>query len=92
VVEAVTDSPYVDIDAAAAYLGVCDDTVRKLMQTRGLPAFKLGPLVRFKLDEIDEWAVRECRVEVREQPTQLPRRARAANVTELPRRPKANTR
>ncbi|MCH5323869.1 MAG: helix-turn-helix domain-containing protein [Eubacterium sp.] len=37
------------------YLGVSRDTVFKWIETKGMPAHKMGRQWKFKLDEVDEW-------------------------------------
>lgn len=37
------------------YLGVSRDTIFKWIETKNMPAHKLGRLWKFKLDEVDEW-------------------------------------
>ena len=52
--------PLVDIDTVAAYLGVSVRHVRRLVDERRIPFIKWGHLLRFDLDEIDEW-LQGCR-------------------------------
>lgn len=37
------------------YLGVSRDTVFKWIETKNMPAHKMGKQWKFKLDEIDKW-------------------------------------
>ena len=37
------------------YLGVGRDTVLKWIAQKGMPAYKVGRLWKFKLSEVDEW-------------------------------------
>ena len=37
------------------YLGVSRDTIFKWIETKNMPAHKMGRLWKFKLDEVDEW-------------------------------------
>lgn len=37
------------------YLGVRRDTVFKWIETKNMPAHKMGKQWKFKLDEIDKW-------------------------------------
>jgi excisionase family DNA binding protein len=43
------------VDEVAAHLGVAKDSVYRWIETKGLPARKLGRLWKFKLSEVDEW-------------------------------------
>lgn len=61
--ERTTDEPmllreeWLDARAAAEYLGVHRDTVRKLAAERSIPAYQDAPGCKlyFRRDEIDEW-------------------------------------
>ena len=37
------------------YLGVSRDTVFKWIETKNMPAHKMGRQWKFKLDEVDDW-------------------------------------
>ena len=37
------------------YLGVSRDTIFKWIDSREMPAHKMGRLWKFKLEEVDEW-------------------------------------
>lgn len=45
----------VGIDALAARLGVTDRFVRRLVEERRIPYFKIGRLVRFDPAEVERW-------------------------------------
>lgn len=47
--------PWVSVDDVAAHLGVARDSVYRWIDSKGLPAHKLGKLWKFKLSEVDEW-------------------------------------
>lgn len=40
---------------ASAYLGVQRQTIIKWINTKNMPASKVGKLWKFKIDEIDAW-------------------------------------
>ncbi|HSH77318.1 MAG TPA: helix-turn-helix domain-containing protein [Herpetosiphonaceae bacterium] len=44
-----------DIEAAATCLGVSVSTVRRLVRTGDLPAFRVGRQLRFRPEEIDAY-------------------------------------
>jgi len=46
---------WVSVQEVADHLGVNKDTIYKWIDSRGLPAHKLGRLWKFQLGEIDEW-------------------------------------
>lgn len=47
---------WVNIDAAAEYLGVKPVTIRDwIRKSKGIPAHKIGKLWKFKFSELDEW-------------------------------------
>lgn len=47
--------PWVSVDDVACHLGVAEDTVRRWIERRGLPAHRLGRLWKFKLSQVDRW-------------------------------------
>jgi excisionase family DNA binding protein len=47
--------PWASIDEAAAHLGVRKDSVYRWIESRGLPARKIGKLWKLKLSEVDAW-------------------------------------
>ena len=47
---------WVNIDAAAEYLGVKPVTIRDwIRKGKGIPVHKIGKLWKFKFSELDEW-------------------------------------
>jgi excisionase family DNA binding protein len=46
---------WVGVDEVAAHLGVARDSVYRWVEKRGLPARRVGRLLRFKLSEVDAW-------------------------------------
>jgi excisionase family DNA binding protein len=46
---------WVGVEDVAAHLGVAKDSVYRWIDERGLPAHRVGRLLRFKLSEVDEW-------------------------------------
>jgi excisionase family DNA binding protein len=51
----MTTEPWVSVDDVAKHLGVAKDSVYRWIETRHLPAHKIGRLWKFKLSEVDEW-------------------------------------
>lgn len=49
------DERWVGVDDVAAHLGVGRDSVYRWVESRGLPASKVGRLLRFRLSEVDAW-------------------------------------
>jgi excisionase family DNA binding protein len=49
------DERWVGVDDVAAHLGVGRDSVYRWVEKRGLPARKVGRLLRFKLSKVDAW-------------------------------------
>lgn len=47
---------WLDTEEIGEYLGVCRATVMTWIQTKGLPAYKVGRGWRFKASEVDTWA------------------------------------
>ena len=46
---------WVGIREVAAHLQVARDTVYRWVDSKGLPAHRVGRLLRFRLSEVDEW-------------------------------------
>ena len=47
--------PWVAVDEVASHLGVARDSVYRWIESKGLPAHRVGRLWKFELSEIDEW-------------------------------------
>jgi excisionase family DNA binding protein len=47
--------PWASVEDAAHHLGVAKDTIYRWIETRALPAHRVGRLWKFKLSEVDEW-------------------------------------
>ncbi|NLH36350.1 MAG: helix-turn-helix domain-containing protein [Lactococcus chungangensis] len=52
--EPINDN-YISIDEAAEYLGVKTSTIRTWIKNKGMPAYRVGKLWKFKRSEIDGW-------------------------------------
>ena len=46
---------WVGIDDVATHLGVGKDSIYRCVESCGLPARKVGRLLRFKLSQVDAW-------------------------------------
>ena len=51
---------WVDITEVAAHLRVTKDSIYRWVDSKGLPARKVGRLLRFKLSQVDEWVESNC--------------------------------
>jgi excisionase family DNA binding protein len=51
----LTTEPWVSVDEVALHLGVAKDSVYRWIESKGLPAHRIGRLWKFKLSEVDEW-------------------------------------
>ncbi len=49
--------PKLTLQDAAEYLQVSERSLAKLVKTNEIPHFRVGRLIRFDVDAIDEWAV-----------------------------------
>ncbi len=49
------DERWVGVDDVATHLGVGKDSIYRWVESRSLPARKVGRLLRFKLSEVDSW-------------------------------------
>ncbi len=47
--------PWVKVEEVASHLGVAKDTVYRWVQSRGLPAHRVGRLWKFKVSDVDAW-------------------------------------
>ena len=47
--------PWVSVDAVAGHVGVAKDSIYRWIETKSLPAHRVGRLWKFKLSEIDAW-------------------------------------
>ena len=47
--------PWVSVNEVTKHLGIAKDTVFRWIESKALPAHKIGRLWKFKLTEVDEW-------------------------------------
>lgn len=47
---------WLPVGEMSEYLGVSSDTVYRWINTRSMPAHRMGRFWKFKKDEVDEWA------------------------------------
>ena len=50
----MTTEPWASVEDVAKHLGVAKDSVYRWIESRHLPAHKIGRLWKFKLSEVDE--------------------------------------
>ncbi|MBK6918545.1 MAG: helix-turn-helix domain-containing protein [Deltaproteobacteria bacterium] len=50
-----TTEPWASVEDVAKHLGVAKDSVYRWIESRKLPAHRIGRLWKFKLSEVDEW-------------------------------------
>jgi len=50
-----SEERWVGVDEVATHLGVAKDSVYRWVESRDLPAHRVGRLLRFKLSEVDAW-------------------------------------
>lgn len=46
---------WVSVDEVAVHLGVAKDSIYRWIESKELPAHKIGKLWKFKLSEVDGW-------------------------------------
>lgn len=46
---------WVSVEEVAKHLGVARDSVYRWIESRGLPAHRIGRLWKFKLSQVDAW-------------------------------------
>jgi excisionase family DNA binding protein len=51
----LTAEPRVSVDEFANHLGVAKDSVYRWIESKGLPASRIGRLWKFKLSRLDAW-------------------------------------
>ncbi len=49
------DERWVGVEEVAAHLRVAKDSIYRWIETKGLPARRVGRLLRFRLSEVDDW-------------------------------------
>lgn len=47
--------PWASVEDVAKHLGIARDTIYRWIESKALPAHKVGRLWKFKLSEVDEW-------------------------------------
>jgi len=47
--------PWVSVETVAAHLGVARDTIYRWIESKSLPAHRVGRLWKFKLSQVDAW-------------------------------------
>jgi excisionase family DNA binding protein len=47
--------PWVSVEEVAKHLGVAKDTVYRWIESKALPAHRVGRLWKFKLSQVDAW-------------------------------------
>jgi excisionase family DNA binding protein len=55
------DSPLLNLEELAGYIGVSKATVYRYLKQKKLPAIKMGRLWKFRKEAIDEWLKRQER-------------------------------
>ena len=83
-VQAESREPLLDIAGVADYLGTSERHIRRLVAERRIPHHKVGGLVRFRLETVDQWLAHNERC------TSAPI-SHAASVTSITRRRSAQT-
>ena len=51
----MTNKPWVSVDSVADHLSVAKDSIYRWIESKGLPAHRVGRLWKFKLSEVDGW-------------------------------------
>jgi excisionase family DNA binding protein len=51
----VDHEPWVSVEAFAEHLGIAKDTVYRWIDSKALPAHRVGRLWKFKLSQVDTW-------------------------------------
>jgi len=48
---------WASVDDAAKHLGVTKDSIYRWIESKGLPAHRIGRLWKFKLSQVDAWVL-----------------------------------
>ena len=51
----VPDERWVGVEEVAAHLRVAKDSIYRWVEAKGLPARRVGRLLRFRLSKVDDW-------------------------------------
>ena len=51
----ILEERWVSMEEICQYLGASRDTIKKLIRTKNMPAYKIDRLWKFKISEIDNW-------------------------------------
>lgn len=51
---------WVSVDDVAKHLGVVKESIYRWIESRGLPARRVGRLWKFRLSEVDAWVQRDA--------------------------------
>ena len=54
----MTEDRWLSVDDIAEHLGVVKASIYRWIESRGLPAHRVGKLWRFNKDEVDQWVRR----------------------------------
>lgn len=47
--------PWVSVEHIAEHIGVTRDSIYRWIDSKGLPAHRIGRLWKFKISEVDDW-------------------------------------
>lgn len=61
-------SEHLSVEQIAAHLGVTRDSIYRWIDSKGLPAHRLGRLWKFKISEGDGWVRATCADDRKDQP------------------------
>ena len=51
----MTTEPWVSVDEVAKHLDVARDSVYRWVESRSLPAHRIGRILKFRISEVDTW-------------------------------------
>lgn len=57
---------WVSMDEICNHLGASRDTVKKMVKTKNMPAYKFDRKWKFKISEVDEWMHKQNSITIEE--------------------------
>ncbi len=76
--------PWVSVDEVSRHLGVARDTIYRWIESRQMPAHRVGKLWKLKLSEVDQWVREGHAADNGQQPARHPRKKKTTKARKKP--------